>query len=58
MGLDGVLKKLSLLAWPLVFRSFSASFLMVRNWNWIPSGVDCPKYLAISRSQKLVISYI
>lgn len=25
---------------PWVTRSCSASFLMVRNWNWIPSGVD------------------
>jgi hypothetical protein len=25
-----------------------ASALMVRNWNWIPSGVDWPKYLAMS----------
>ena len=25
-----------------------ASDLMVRNWNWIPSGVDWPKYLAMS----------
>lgn len=31
-----------------VWRSWSASFLMPRNWNWIPSAVDWPKYLAIS----------
>lgn len=31
-----------------VARSCSASFLMVRNWNWIPSAVDWPKYLAMS----------
>ena len=30
------------------WRSLSASFLMERNWNCMPSAVDWPKYLAMS----------
>ena len=31
-------------------RRLCASFLMLRNWNWMPSGVESPKYLQISRA--------
>lgn len=38
------------------FFSASASFLMLLNWNWIPSGVLSPKYLAISGAHQVSLS--
>jgi hypothetical protein len=48
VDLVGVFSRLSLLTLPSALRKALASFLMPRNCHWIPSGVDPPKYLAIS----------